>query len=142
MSDVSQILEALTSWGRSKLVEAWAQHYGCPPPPRLSQATLRLGVAYASQATVLGDLSPRHARHLDRLIARRGTNMRDPAPAMAHLAPGVRLMREWKGRTKIVEITADGFCWNDRVFRSLSAVARAITGTRWSGPRFFGLDSR
>ena len=142
MSDVSRILETLPSWGRSKLVEAWAQHYGCPPPPRLSQATLRLGVAYASQAAVLGDLSPRHARHLERLIAKRGTDTENGAAAMPHLAPGVRLMREWKGRTETVEVTADGFCWNGRMFRSLSAAARAITGTRWSGPRFFGLDSR
>jgi len=56
------------------------------------------------------------------------------------LKPGARLIREWNGSSHIVEVVEDGFLWNGKRYRSLSAIARAITGTRWSGPRFFGLD--
>ena len=55
------------------------------------------------------------------------------------LSPGSRLLREWNGRMETVEVTRDGFLWHDRTFRTLSAVAVAITGTKWSGPKFFGL---
>ena len=62
-----------------------------------------------------------------------------PPASKPHLAPGTRLLREWNGRTHQVDVTDDGFVWNGETYRSLSAVARAITGARWSGPRFFGL---
>ena len=55
------------------------------------------------------------------------------------MKPGTRLVREWNGRTYHVEVVADGFVWNGRTHRSLSAIAREITGAQWSGPRFFGL---
>lgn len=58
------------------------------------------------------------------------------------LEPGTRLVREWNGSTHVVEVTERGFVWNGQAYRSLSAVARAITGARWSGPRFFGLGLR
>lgn len=62
-----------------------------------------------------------------------------PRPA---LMPGTRLIREWNGQTIAVEVTEVGFCWQDRHWRSLSQIARAVTGAHWSGPRFFGLTSR
>ena len=68
---------------------------------------------------------------------RAGREVRDEIPAK--LQPGSQLMREWSGRTERVEVLAKGFAWRGTVFPSLSAVARAITGARWSGPRFFGL---
>ena len=55
--------------------------------------------------------------------------------------PGVRLVREWRGETHDVLVLEDGFQWRDRTWRSLSQIAREITGTRWSGPRFFGLEA-
>jgi len=58
------------------------------------------------------------------------------------LAPGGRLLREWNGVTHVVEVSETGYRWNGTTHRSLSAVARAITGARWSGPRFFGLSER
>ena len=67
----------------------------------------------------------------------------DAAPAVRSapiaLKPGARLVREWKGRMNVVEVTADGFVHEGKTYRSLSAIARRITGAHWSGPRFFGL---
>ena len=58
------------------------------------------------------------------------------------LTPGTRLIREWNGRTIAVEVREDGFLWDERTYRSLSEIARKVTGAHWSGPRFFGLNSR
>jgi hypothetical protein len=58
------------------------------------------------------------------------------------LTTGTRLVREWNGRTISVEVVDDHFVWNDAPYRSLSEIARAVTGTRWSGPRFFGIVGR
>lgn len=63
-----------------------------------------------------------------------------PRRVSPRLKPGGRLVREWNGTTHVVDVTEDGFNWNGRSYRSLSAIARAITGAHWSGPRFFGLS--
>lgn len=63
--------------------------------------------------------------------------MAAPKPS---IAAGSRLAREWNGKTHVVDVTDDGFFYAGKTYRSLSAIARAITGARWSGPRFFGLD--
>jgi hypothetical protein len=59
--------------------------------------------------------------------------------AHAAMKPGTRLVREWNGRIHHVEVVSDGFVWNGKTHRSLSVIAREITGVQWSGPRFFGL---
>ena len=87
-------------------------------------------MAWNIQADALGGLDADTRRRL------RG----HAAPALSgRLAPGTLLTREWKGLAQVVEATGDGFLFKGRKFRSLSEVARAITGTRWNGPRFFGL---
>ena len=59
--------------------------------------------------------------------------------ASPHLRPGTRLVREWNGRTHVVDVSEDGFAFDGKTYRSLSAIAKRITGAHWSGPRFFGL---
>ena len=140
MPDISETLTSLPTTTRDVLEAAWEDHYGTRPPPRLSRATLALGVAYALQAAVYGDLSARHTRHLKQLIAKRADGPAVSVPPPFSLRPGVRLMREWNGETQLVDVLDDGFAWKGERYGSLSAVARAITGTRWSGPRFFGLN--
>ena len=70
-------------------------------------------------------------------VAPRGVSR--PRPAGPQLTPGTRISREWRGRTCDVEVTADGFLYDGHAYASLSEIARAITGIRWNGPRFFGL---
>lgn len=103
--------------------------------PRVSPKLLRLALAWELQAAVHGGLSRRVSQQLDQIAA--GKTRTQPAK------PGMRLVREWNGAAHIVTIGEDGVIrWNEREWRSLSEVARAITGTRWSGPAFFGLKKK
>ena len=113
-----------------------------PPPMRLSRDLLTRGIAYKLQERGYGGLSKAAAPKLEQAAAgppRRGAAK--PAPSVS-LRPGTRLVREWRGVTHMVLIHADGIEWRGQRYRSLSLVARKITGARWSGPRFFGLRQR
>jgi hypothetical protein len=80
------------------------------------------------------------ARELSRLAAS-GPGDAAPRPVAAVIRPGTRLLRSWQGRTITVLAVADGFLFEDKHFASLTIIARAVTGARWSGPRFFGLTA-
>lgn len=127
-------LAALDSMDVAELAERWAK-LTARPVPLVSVALLRLALAWELQATVHGGLSRQSQQRLEQLVA---GNTRTRG-----LAPGMRLAREWNGTLHMVVIDENGAIrWNDRTWKSLSAVARAITGTRWSGPAFFGLKQR
>ena len=133
MSVAEQVagLEAMSS---AELRERWTR-LGGAPVPRISPKLLRLALAWEIQARHYGGHSRVVTRTLDQL-ARGGTHT---APAR----PGMRLVREWQGRVHVVTVGEDQVIrWEEREYRSLSEVARAITGTRWSGPAFFGLKKR
>ena len=133
MAEPSSIEEALAGIGtleRPALEAAWAGLFGRTPPRTLSRRLLEYAAAYHLQAQRYGGLSPALKRELLRAGPPRKRNP---------LAPGSRLVREWHGRTHSVEVTETGFLYGGQSYRSLSEVARAITGARWSGPRFFGL---
>jgi hypothetical protein len=95
---------------------------------------MRKALAYEIQAKAFGGLPNRVRRQLQAIAAGRNTSR-----PSGQMHPGARLIREWNGRTHEVEVLTDGFLWKGRRFRSLSAVAREITGARWSGPRFFAV---
>src|SRR6202011_1702132 len=100
---------------------------------------LTRGIAYKLQERAYGGLSTAIARKLERASADPlGRGAAKPTPPIS-LKPGTRLVREWRGVTNTVLIHADGIEWRGERYRSLSVVARKITGARWSGPRFFGL---
>ena len=96
---------------------------------------MRRVLAFEIQAQTQGGISkgPR-----PRAAQTAGSRRRRNSP-LAGLKPGGRLLREWNGATHVVDVTEDGFVWKGQTHRSLSAIARAITGAHWSGPRFFGL---
>lgn len=119
---------------RAELQDRWAKLTG-RPVPKLSIAMLRLALGYELQARAKGGLSRAARRQLD------GSG--DARPRAMPLAPGLRLVREWQGTVHVVTVDETGAIhWNGRRWKSLSEVARAITGTRWSGPAFFGLRQR
>jgi hypothetical protein len=123
---------------RPELVARWEAVYGAPPPKGISRRLMVGALAYAHQAKQQGGPSVALSRRLAELI--RGKPLTEVSvPRM--LKPGARLVREWNGKTHTVEVVEDGYIWNGTRHRSLSAVARAITGARWSGPRFFGIGS-
>ena len=118
---------------RAALIAAWEWLFGMPVPKSLSQSFLRRFIAFEVQARQYGGLPKGFVADLERRVAG-GRTASFPA-----LKPGGRLLREWNGVTHRVEVTETGYRWKHETYASLSAVARAITGARWSGPRFFGL---
>jgi hypothetical protein len=131
MSDVIvREVEALAGLDLDGLRAAWRVRYGCPPPLR-SVELLRLMLAWRIQAEAFGALD----RETRRRLRRRGAT---EAEGLS-LGVGARLRREWQGRVIEVEVEATGFRWQGTLYPSLSAAATAIAGTRWNGPRFFGL---
>jgi hypothetical protein len=136
-----EALARLPSLGRAELRSEWLRVYGTEPPARLGRELLMAAVAYRLQERVLGGLRPELRRRL-RSIAESTRRGGEIVPAAPRLKPGTRLMREWQGRTHEVVVCEDGFLWQQAQYRSLSQIARAITGTRWSGPLFFGLKPR
>jgi hypothetical protein len=121
---------------------AWRRLHRAPPPMRLSRDLLMRGIIYKLQERPLGGLSKSTMRKLERLnVEPRLSHARKPAPPIS-LKAGTRLVREWRGVTHTVLVHIDGVEWNGRRYRSLTIVAREITGAHWSGPRFFGLRTR
>ncbi|GJD40812.1 DUF2924 domain-containing protein [Methylobacterium bullatum] len=145
-------IEALASLDLGDLRIRWRQHLRTAPPPHLSRTLMVRLLAYRIQAKVLGDLDRDSARLLDRIarerLRRRAAAERaakpkappivPPIPAPG-LRPGTLLVREFGGEVQTVTVMTGRFAWRETTYASLSEVARAITGTRWNGPRFFGL---
>lgn len=124
---------------RQALLEAWQRAYGNSPPKGLSEKTLQLAQDYNKQARQHGSLPTATRKQLLK-IARGQKTSSDRPIANLHLKPGARLVRQWKGQTYVIDILDKGYLWQDQVYGSLSEVARTITGARWSGPRFFGVQ--
>lgn len=131
-------LSALGDMPRADLAAEWTNLYGAAPPKGISTRLMAGAIAYARQVKQYGGLNSSAARRLAKLAG--GAQVADVA-APRSLKPGARLVREWNGVSHTVEVTADGYVWKGERYRSLSAVARAITGAHWSGPRFFGIGS-
>jgi len=125
---------------RAELVEAWTIAYGHPPPKGLSTRLLRYAYHYNRQAKEYGRLKKSSLHQLMRYLPASPDKEKAMAKALATPKPtaGTRLVREWRGRNHIVDIQEDGFLYQGKSYKSLSAIARTITGARWSGPRFFG----
>ena len=125
----------------------WKSLFGRDPCLHVPRHLLFAVLAYRLQADELGDLSPETVRLLKRLATNSTTKtgMRMTA-ALGHqrgaLKPGTILTREWNGQTYRVMVLGEGFGWNGNTYDSLSKVAFAITGTKWGGPRFFGLRDK
>src|SRR6202023_3406511 len=140
--DVAKALTRLSALTIFELRGEWRRLHRMPPPMRLSRDLLIRGITYKLQERAYGGLSKAAARKLEQAAA--GPPSRDaakPTPPIS-LKPGTRLVREWHGVTHTALIHADGIEWRGQRYRSLSVVARKITGARWSGPRFFGLRRR
>jgi len=122
---------------RAALRVAWVEAFGDAPPHFLSMIFMRKALIWNAQCQKLGGLKPELKRALK--AAAGGKSVRAQAPP---IRAGTQLVREWNGRLYQVDVGEDGFRMDGEQFRSLSAIARRITGTSWSGPRFFGLTGR
>ena len=115
----------------------WARRYAAPAP-NLSSDLLRMGLAYRVQEQRLGGLS-RSTKSLLRQLATQSEEGERKKPPPRKLMPGTKLVRDWHGVVHSVTVLENGFEYDGTTWRSLTAIARFITGTHWNGPRFFGL---
>jgi hypothetical protein len=134
----------LRELGITHLRSRWHTVFGRQPAPHLPRHLLFRVLAYRLQADQLGDLDAVTVRLLDRSGSPEMAGQRavDSRQRTAELRPGTVLGREWNGRMHRVAVLADGFAWNGKTYPSLTKVAFAITGTRWNGPKFFGLRDK
>jgi hypothetical protein len=135
-------LQQLRGLNSIQIRERWRTLFGAEPPPKLRFSLLVQGIAYRLQEKALGGLKPATLRLLER-IADDATTRRQasPTPEKIRLRAGAVLIREWHGTKHQVTVLKDGFLHRAKRFHSLSQIARTITGSRWSGPLFFGLKS-
>ncbi len=132
-------LQSLANLPRAQLRNLWREEFHDEPPVCFGRELLALAIAQVRQQRRYGSPSKSLARDLDRLFERilNGSNKSEPLCSI--MRPGTVLVREWQGITHHVTVVAEGYLWNGQTHQSLSKIARAITGTKWNGPRFFGL---
>lgn len=125
MSDLAELM----GLNRNALIQQWKKIFGGPAPGWIQENLLREAIGWQMQAAKSGGLTATERRQL-----------RSGIPSCpSQVYPGSRLIRVWQGETHQVTVLEDGYLYADKKWRSLSAIAEAITGTRWSGPVFFGL---
>lgn len=128
---------------REACLKRWRKQFGHEPPRYVSVEFMRRVLAFEAQVKIYGGHS-RAVRHVLRSILKevetgKPKDAAKPVPSPVTLRPGTYLVREWNGRPYRVEVTENGFLMDGKAYASLSALAQKITGTIWSGPRFFGL---
>jgi hypothetical protein len=127
-------VDRIRSLGIDAMRNRWRLMFGKIPPPGLTKDIMGRMIAYRIQEEAFGGLNRETVQLLDRLA--RGEKPNKPT---RRLKAGTVLVREYQGERHTVTVVPDGFVWQDTTYSSLSAIARAITGTPWNGPRFFGL---
>ncbi|PSL14821.1 DUF2924 domain-containing protein [Shimia abyssi] len=129
---LEQAVAAIDKLDRGECLDRWREAFSRPPPKHLSLQFMKRVLIWDLQNQMLGSVSAKAKRRLKQIAAGQSV------PATAK--PGSHLVREWNGRTYQVEVVDCGYIMDGKTWRSLSAIARHITGARWSGPRFFGVQ--
>jgi hypothetical protein len=156
--DLAKDVAGLGDLSRDELSDRWSKAHGCAPPKGIRQDLLVRSAAWHLQVKRLGGLTAETRRLLRSAMVQVGEKNRQAHPATIStsgevavaaeparpvparkLLPGARLLRDWNGKTHVVEVIEDGFVFQSKLYKSLTAIARNITGAHWSGPRFFGL---
>ena len=141
-TDIKQELRQLPQLQRTALRERWRELFGKLPNPRLRREILIRILAYRMQEKALGGLKPSTAKRLKALGEELMSGRKPTDIVVTRPKAGTRIVREWQGRLHEITVLEGGFEYNGQRYRSLSEIAREITGTRWSGPAFFGLKNR
>ncbi len=143
MTNLAEQLAGLATMSPAQLRAEWRRwHKGQIMPPGLGRDLATRAIAWHMQARVQGRLLPASARDLQRLTRQMRETGDLEISQELRLKPGTKLVREWHGRIYHVLVLDNGFQFQNRHFRSLTPIAHEITGAKWSGPRFFGLQSK
>ena len=140
MANKMPSITALDTMPLLDLNDLWARFYGVPAPS-LSKDLLRRSLAYRLQEMTHGKLNQRVATYLSRYSSDDGSN-KQKQQLGPKLSVGTKLVRDWHGVGHSVTVVEDGLEYNGQHWKSLTAIAREITGAKWSGPRFFGLTAK
>lgn len=140
LTDLANEITGLQGLDTDELRIRWSEVFGCEPIARMSRDLLIRAIAHRLQEREHRGMSKKARRDLTRHMRALQQTGSISEPKQAGIKNGTNLIREWNGKVHRVEVTDNGFVWNGERHRSLSSIARAITGTRWSGPRFFGLN--
>jgi hypothetical protein len=134
-------IEGLRTLNREQLNQRWRELFAAERPPRVCGELLIKALAYRLEEKALGGLKPAARRRLESWSSKNCEARPSAPPVRARLKAGTVLVREWHRTTRRVTVVADGYRFDGKHYGSFSEVARTITGSRWSGPRFFGLKS-
>jgi len=136
---IAEKIAALQAMETPALRTGWEQAFKRHAPKRISRDLLLRALAYHVQEQTEGGLSKAALRRFAGLPKIKDNGSQPPRPAAPRPRPGTRLIREWRGEVHQVSVLDNGFDYREKRYASLSQIAREITGTRWSGPLFFGL---
>ncbi len=139
MTEIEKEIASLPKMPRTQLVDRWRELCGANPPPQISRDLMTRTIAYKIQERAHGGLDRKTKRKLQILARTLETDGRLPLSSGPDLKPGAKLVREWHGKTYRVAVLEEGFEFDGKQYRSLSKIAQDITGSHWSGRRFFGL---
>ena len=133
-----ELIGRLPRAGRDELRKLWLENFGRPAAPSLRRELMLPVLAYRIQERVYGGLDAESEGRLKEVIASQTQKPVRQAEKRQSFKPGTRILREWKGQTHEVLVTSSGFEYKGATFKTLSPIAKRITGTHWSGPAFFG----
>jgi hypothetical protein len=139
--DLSERLKSLPGLDKPALCKLWSELFKEPVPIGVRRELVVRILAYRLQEQAFGDLSPASHRRLRQIAAHIESGKGNPTAESQRIKAGTRLIREWQGKKHIVTVAQTGYEYQGTRYGSLSEIARHITGTRWSGPLFFGLKA-
>jgi hypothetical protein len=134
-------LDRLPTTPIAELRKRYRELFRAEPPKAFGPDLLRRSIAQTIQEKAYGGLPPTTRRLLNQLVKTASAKPNGRLELPQRIKPGSELVRTWNGKTYRVAVTGDGFAYAGKKFASLSEIAFAITGTKWNGPRFFGLRS-
>jgi Protein of unknown function (DUF2924) len=138
-TEISTKLQELPRLPKPGLRAWWQELFARPAHPKLRRTLMIPILAYRLQEQAYGGLKPATCKRLQQLAAELEQNQKAPLPLAPQLKSGTKLLRQWQGQMHEVLVVNEGFEYRGKRYESLSEIARLITGTRWSGPLFFGL---
>jgi hypothetical protein len=139
---IPERIAALPAMNKAQLLSIWAENFHEPPPPTLRKELMVPILAYRIQEREYGGLSNTAREKLKQIAKGLRSEKQSGASIRANLKSGTRLIRSWGGEVHEVSVSGSGYEYRGKQFKSLSEIAREITGTRWSGPLFFGTKKK